>query len=178
MYQEAAGCGSAGDRIGGTGGRCGGPGRRRRRHLTFQLGNLAGELLISRRQCERPPQVDERVRLAAGPQADLAEAAPRRQVFRRGMEHGSQLTARGVQIAQREQRATEGHARGMVFGVMSESGPADADGVLMAAGAPVFLGELREGKRRRVPLDPASQFLQPRWISHPWECTSQPEGAG
>lgn len=178
MCQEPAGSGSGGNRIGGAGGRRGSPGRRRRRYLTFQLGNLPGELLISRRQCERSPQVDERVRLAAGPQADLTEAAPRRQVFRRDVEHGSQLAARGVQIAQREQRATEGHTRGMVFGVVSESCPANADGVLMAAGAPVFLGELREGKRRRVPLDPASQLLQPRWIGHPWECTSQPGGGG
>lgn len=42
---------------------------------------------------------------------------------------------------------------------MNETGAADRDGFLGFAGAPAFFGELRKSNRRRVLLDPASQFV-------------------
>ena len=47
-----------------------------------------------------------------------------------------------------------------------ETGAASKDSVLVAAGAPVFLRQLCECNRRRVLLDPASEFLDPRVIGH------------
>ena len=47
--------------------------------------------------------------------------------------------------------------------MMCEAGAADADGFIVVAGAAAFFGELRKSNRRRVRLDPASQFEQ-SWV--------------
>src|SRR5687767_2079625 len=50
--------------------------------------------------------------------------------------------------------------------MVREAVAADPDGVLVLAGAAVFFGELREDDRRRVLVDPASQFFDARIIRH------------
>jgi len=47
-----------------------------------------------------------------------------------------------------------------------ESGLTDLDGFGRFAGAPQFLGEGREGERRRILLDPATQFLNAGALRH------------
>jgi hypothetical protein len=48
-----------------------------------------------------------------------------------------------------------------------ESGAADVDRFLKMSGAAALLRQLREGDRRRVPLDPPSEIINPLTIGHP-----------
>jgi hypothetical protein len=50
--------------------------------------------------------------------------------------------------------------------VDGEAGAADVHGFLELPGAPVFLGQLGEGNRRRVLLDPPSKIFQPLIDGH------------
>ena len=47
-----------------------------------------------------------------------------------------------------------------------QSGAADINRFLILPRPAAFFGELREGNRRRVLLDPASKFFNPRIIRH------------
>ena len=47
-----------------------------------------------------------------------------------------------------------------------ETRAAGDDGLVIAAGAPVFLSELRKRNRRRILLDPASKLLNSRIVGH------------
>src|SRR4051812_39421282 len=42
----------------------------------------------------------------------------------------------------------------------------DRDGFFVRSGAAAFFGELREGDRRRILLDPAPQIVNPRRVGH------------
>jgi hypothetical protein len=46
--------------------------------------------------------------------------------------------------------------------VLLEAGTADANGLVVIAGAPVFFRELRKNNRRRILTEPASKFFQAR----------------
>ena len=50
--------------------------------------------------------------------------------------------------------------------MLGQTGPADPNGVLVLTGTPVLLGKLRKSNRRRIPLDPASKFFNPRVVRH------------
>ena len=52
--------------------------------------------------------------------------------------------------------------------------PTGIDGLLMPAGATIFLGELRKRNRRRIVLDPASKIVKTRVVRH----SATPEGRG
>jgi hypothetical protein len=47
-----------------------------------------------------------------------------------------------------------------------QAGATDVDRVLPATGAPVFFGKLRKRNRRRILVDPASKFFNPRVVGH------------
>ena len=72
-----------------------------------------------------------------------------------------------------EQRAAEGDAGRQVGGMPLQSGFTDGDRVLELSAAAIFLGERGERDRRRIQLDPASQFLDARAVGHAGE--SAPE---
>ena len=74
-----------------------------------------------------------------------------------------QFAAWPRRAAELDQGAAERDARGEIAGVIGEAGAADADGFVVVAGAAALLGELRKSNRRRVRLDPASQF-EDSWI--------------
>jgi hypothetical protein len=50
--------------------------------------------------------------------------------------------------------------------VLCETGPADANRLVVLSGAPMLLGELRKRNRRRILLDPASKFFNPLVVRH------------
>ena len=53
-----------------------------------------------------------------------------------------------------------------IRGVLRQTGPADANGVFELAGPPMLLRELRKSNRRRILLNPASKFFNPRVVRH------------
>jgi hypothetical protein len=77
-----------------------------------------------------------------------------------------ELAERDVELVELDQGAAERDAGRQVPGVKFEAGAADVDRFLEVAGAAAFLGELGEGDRRRVPLDPASKVIDPLTIGH------------
>ena len=93
---------------------------------------------------------------------DLGEAADRGQVLRRFRRHELEFEPRVVELAEIEQRPAERDPRRQVTGVPGQPFAADANGLLGLAGAPVLLGQLREGNRRRVGFDPAPQIVDSR----------------
>jgi hypothetical protein len=48
-----------------------------------------------------------------------------------------------------------------------ETVAAGVDGFLTLSGAPQFFGQLREGNRRRILLDPASEIVDALVVGHP-----------
>ena len=90
---------------------------------------------------------------------NLGEPADRREVFRRSAEDVLELLARLVVATELEQRSTERHPRRKIGGMPLQTGEAGGNRFVVLAGAPVFLGERRKRNRRRVQLNPASQFF-------------------
>lgn len=68
-----------------------------------------------------------------------------------------------VQPAELNQGSTERHARREAIGVVLQSGATDANGIVIGARLSALFRQLRKSDRRRVRLEPASQFQQP-WI--------------
>src|SRR5439155_16382712 len=108
----------------------------------------------------------ERFRQLAAPVMDFREAADRGEILWRGAKHERQLLARRIVLVRFDEGASERDARGEVRRVPLQAGAAGVDGVLIAAGAPVLLGERRKRNRRRVRLDPASKFFNPWIVRH------------
>ena len=50
--------------------------------------------------------------------------------------------------------------------MLRQAVPADANGVLELGGTPMLFGKLRKRNRRRILLDPASKFFNPRVVRH------------
>ena len=90
---------------------------------------------------------------------DLGKAADRGEIFGSGAEDGFELFPRRLVIAHFNQGASERHAGGEIRGMTLETDTAGFDRLLVVTDAAVFLREGRERNRRRVRLDPASQFL-------------------
>src|SRR5471032_438884 len=97
---------------------------------------------------------------------DFGERADGREIFGCALEDVLELDEAGVEVVQLEQRAAERDARGQIGGMELEAGTADVDRFLVEAGAAAFLGELREGDRRRILLDPASKIFEPAVVGH------------
>lgn len=136
------------------------------RQLPFELVDDALQLGVASRQGQRQAIFDERFVQVAAHFVDFGDAFEGREVLGRPAKNGRQLDQRRVEIAGLEQRATERGASGKIFGMEDEAGLTDLDGFGRLAVAPQFFCEGREGERRRILLDPATQFLNAGAVRH------------
>ena len=97
---------------------------------------------------------------------NTSESADGGEILRRTLEHVLELGERGVEIVELDQRASQRNARREISGMEFETGAADLHRLVVAAGAPQFFRQLREGDRRRVLLNPAPKILNPLAVSH------------
>jgi len=97
---------------------------------------------------------------------NLGERSQRRKVLGSRLENGAQLALGGVDIADGHQRAAERHPCGEICRVMRQAVAAGPDRLVVLSGPTVFLGKLRKRKRRRILLDPASQFVETLCVGH------------
>ena len=114
----------------------------------------------------RTSQDGQRFGEQSAPVLDLGQPADGGEVFRRALQDEIEGGLRLVEVIQLDQGAPERDAGGQVSGVNREAGPADLDRFLMLSSAPAFLGELREGDRRRIPVDPAPQIVNSVVVGH------------
>ena len=98
---------------------------------------------------------------------DFGKAADGGEVLGRALQDAFELDLRLFELLQLDQRTPERHPRREIPGVYGQAGTADVYGLLKLAGAAVFLGQLREGNRRRVLLDPSSKIFQSLIGCHP-----------
>src|SRR5262245_5511914 len=103
---------------------------------------------------------------------DLLDAADRGDVLGSRPKDGFQLAAGAVVLAHLDERAAERHTRREVRRVPVQPGAARLDRVFIASDAAELLRECRKRNRRRVRLDPASQFLYARILRHWNESTT------
>ena len=97
---------------------------------------------------------------------NLGDAFERSQVFRGRRQDRRQLGQSRVEVPVVNQGAAERGSCGGVLGVQREAGPARLDGFVQPAGTPELFCEGGKRKRRRILLDPASQFLNARAVRH------------
>ena len=97
---------------------------------------------------------------------DVGEGANGGQILWCAAQDLLELDRSRVELADLDQGAAERDARGDVRRVPQQSRAAGLDRFGEHSEAPVLLGERGEGNRRRVPLDPALQFLDSRRVGH------------
>src|SRR2546428_387814 len=85
---------------------------------------------------------------------DLGAEAMGLRLLRALPEDGGELGERGVVVALSEQRLGQDQSGRRVVGIAVEATPAERDGVTGTARLPVEIGELGEGERLRIPLEP------------------------
>ena len=95
---------------------------------------------------------------------DVRQLANGSQIVGRRFDHVLEFSRGFVEASHFDQRAPERHPRGQIGRMLVETGPGDFDGLFVLAGAAVLFGELRKRNRRRVLLDPASKFFNPRIV--------------
>jgi hypothetical protein len=93
---------------------------------------------------------------------DIRQLARCRQVVRCGLEDVFELADRFVIPAHFEQGTPKRDASGQICRVLRQAVPADANGVLELTCTPMLFRKLRKRNRRRILLDPASKFFNPR----------------
>jgi hypothetical protein len=71
-----------------------------------------------------------------------------------------------IEIAELDEGPAERDTGREITGMKGEADAARIHRVLMLAGTPVFLGELRKGNRRRVLLDPPTKVFDLRVVGH------------
>ena len=130
-----------------------GRGRRSRRCIANGLRFGFREVVLRLRQLSRPMM-------------DFRERPDRRKVLRSRAEHLFEFVACFVVAADLEQGAAQGDAGRKVRGMALQARPARGNRVVELAPAPVFLGQSRKSDRRRVRLDPASQFFNASGVGH------------
>jgi hypothetical protein len=97
---------------------------------------------------------------------DVGKLPNRSQIVRGCLQDVFELRSRFVVSRHLQQGATERDAGGQVCGWLCETGPSNANRIVVLAGAPMLLGKLRKSNRRRILLDPASKFFNPRVLRH------------
>jgi hypothetical protein len=97
---------------------------------------------------------------------DIRQLARRRQVVGCGLEDVFELADRFVVPSHFEQGTAKRDASGEICRVLRQAVPANANGVLELACTPMLFRELRKRNRRRILLDPASKFFNPRVVRH------------
>jgi hypothetical protein len=98
----------------------------------------------------------------AEPVMDFRKSANGGKILRRKPQNVFELVPRVLQAADFDECAAEGHMGRQIGRMSNEAGGAGLDRFFETFSAPVFLGERGEGDRRRVRLDPASQFFNAR----------------
>src|SRR5690349_18774137 len=97
---------------------------------------------------------------------DIGQLANRAEIIGCSLEDIFELAGRFVVPTHFKQRTAERDASGEIRRMLCEAGPADAHGVLELPGPSMLFGELRKSNRRRILLDPASKFFNPRVVRH------------
>ena len=137
----------------------------------LEVGVVSGEI-------EGGPIVPERFRQVASPIMDLGETAKGGKVLRGDTQDLQQLQLGMVELTGLDEGAPKRDAGGQVPRVLPEACTTDLDRLLEPASAAVLLGQLREGNRRRIPLHPSPEFLDPGVVWHkrsrtgPWRLLS------
>ena len=96
----------------------------------------------------------------------------------RQLSHGGDVVGRGlndqskfrlglIDPAELHERPAKGNPRRHIRGMLHQASATHANGFVVVPGTSVFLGELRKRNRRRILLDPASKFFNPRVVGHP-----------
>jgi hypothetical protein len=140
--------------------------RRRRFQLACKLGDDFLQIRIVAREGQRRAVLFERERERSLTAMDVGEGADRGKVVGCASEHVFELDERHVEIVQLEQCTAERDPRGRIARMQLQTRPADGDGLQMEAGTPALLGELCEGNRRRILLDPAAKVINPLTVRH------------
>ena len=139
------------------------------------LGDLVDGLLDLRivpGDVERRLVLLERFGQLAAAMMDFRESANRRKVFRRGAQDVLEFLLGFVEAAELEQRAAERDVSGQIGRMPLNASLTSRDRFFEPSGPPVLFREGRKGDRRRVHLDPAFQFFNPRAVGH--QCWSVP----
>ncbi len=144
----------------------GGGRRLPRLHLASELRDGLLEIGIVTRERQRRAVLRQRFGKRSAPVVDLGQPADGGEIFRRALQDEIEGGLRLVELIQLDQGAPERDAGGQVSGVNREAGPADLDRFLMLSSAPAFLGELGEGDRRRILVDPAPQIVNSVVVGH------------
>lgn len=131
-----------------------------------EVGDGLLEIRIVAGERQRRAVLRERLLEVAAPMMDFRDAANGGEILGRALQHELQLGLRLVQLVELDERAAERDARGEITGMNGEAGAGHRDRLFVCAGAAALLGELREGDRRRVFLNPASKVFNPRKIGH------------
>src|SRR5262245_1993175 len=131
-----------------------------------KFSDRALEFRIIRRQLKRRCVELLRVRRIAASAVHVAESTKGRQVLRRTLKNHVQFLLSFVELIQLEERATEGHPRGQITGMLGETPPADLNRFFMPAEAAALFSELRKSNRRRILFDPASKIFQSLVFRH------------
>ena len=97
---------------------------------------------------------------------DFRECPDRGEILRSHAQHVFELLAGLVVPADLEQRSSQRDAGRQVRGMTLQAGPARGYRIVEPAGAAVFLGERGKRDRRRIDLDPASQFFNAGGVGH------------
>jgi hypothetical protein len=106
------------------------------------------------------------VRRITDASVDLRERADRREILRGRAQDMFELVPGFVEPTERQKRAPEGHTGRDIGRVPLESGFAHGNGVCELPCPPVLFGQGRKRNRRRIQLDPASQFLDAGVMGH------------
>ena len=126
--------------------------------LAIDLADDLFELRIVACERQRAAVELERAFQIPAPLLDLGHAADGGEIVGRGLEDELQFRLGLLELPELDQRAAERDPCGEISGMAREAGAAALLRRLIVAGATVFLGQLGEGNRGRVGLDPASQI--------------------
>ena len=102
----------------------------------------------------------------SGPMVNFRERPDRRQILWSRAEHLFELLARFVVAADLQEGSAQGDASREVRRMALQARPARGNRVVEVTRAAVFLGQRRERDRRRIRLDPASQFFNASGVGH------------
>ena len=130
------------------------------RKASLELFDHRRELRVAGSQGKRRPKSCKRFRRAPIPPVQLPHLALCREVLRRRAKGDLQLALRVAELPHGQQRASERHASGMIFGMMAEARAADPYGFRVFTGPAVFLRELCEDQGRGVFLNPPPKLLE------------------
>lgn len=134
--------------------------------LASEVGNGLLEVRIVPRDRKRRAVLCERFRKRTLAMVDIGEPANRREILRSALEHVLEFLLRLLELLEFDERAAKRHAGGKIRRMNLEARPAHVHGFLEHRGPAVFFGELRKSDGRRVLLDPSSQIVEARAITH------------